>query len=553
MEMPQLELTPPAKSRLASRLEIFKNYFDENKQIDVSAAWAVAIFLAIVLWRIFATIRLYDQGFNSVSADDFGRMIDAANWSKQPYGLWYGPWLPFHSYFFGSILRLHWDLLWMPRVIMVVLGICNLFVVYLLTLRLFRNRLAGLVAAFALSLNPAHLWLSSTPLTELITHALILLAILFLVIYIQDAKVIWVFFSAIVFAIATGFRFEAWLFTAIFSVIVTVFVGRRIIRKEQSLKQSLIPIISACLPWAFPLMWLLGNHIYTGDAFFFLSFVRDYKATHYGNNIIPEVYGELFLRLDPYLVRASAFAIAWATIIRGFSKGKLAYLLMAVVPASVFLWMGGGQSEPMGNYIRYYGPFLFYLYPYLGIFLIGLVSYVPFPKWLKYVIIVIVCLLSVSPQMKNADNYFIDPSAGGVKIGQRIEYFLDQMPKDKQSALVQREYWLYLAIQTGANDDGKLIFDTPLNKTTRDTTSLLLTQHEQWLACVEEFDVGLLVYRNEQAAALLSDSFGLFSVEDVNGYKFFLVPENFTEAHKTSSGITCPLVPELPFNLFEVN
>lgn len=533
--------------------QTFRPFFNEEKRLEVSAVWAGGLLFVVLVGRLYATYRLYGLGFNSISADEFGRMIDAANWAKQPYALWYGPWLPFHSYFFGMILRFHWDLLWLPRIVMILIGTINLITAYLITKVLFRNRLAAVVAAAALSLNPAHLWLSSTPLTEQLTHSIVMLALLCLILYLQKYKSVWAALSGLLFAIGNGFRFESWVFTALFSVILVLFTFKRVLKKEQTTRASIIPLAAACLPWAFPIMWLLGNHIFTGDAFFFLNFVRDYKQTHYGLSKIPTVYSDLFSRLDPFIYRLGGYGVLFSVILRRFRWDKIAYLLAAILPASALMWMAGGQNEPMGNYIRYFGPFLFYLYPYFGILLVGVVSCVSFPKWCKHTLLGASLLLISCYQAKNTANYYIDPAAQGVEVGLRVKQFLDENQSEHPSAIIQREYWSYLAIQTAANDDGFLTFDPAMDKQTRDSNSLLLSDPGKWETCVLELRPGLLVYKDKTLQEVLKERYGLLPFYEVNGYQFYSIPDDPTLLFDAWTGETCPLRPDLPFDIFEAN
>ena len=183
---------------------------------DVSKSWAVCLLVMVVLLRIFMTLRLYRDGFESISADDFGRMVEAAKWAKEPRILWYGPWLPFHSYFFGTLLRIYWDLLWLPRFVTIIFGISTIIIMYCLAKTLFGNRVMAIIAALLMSLNPTHLWLSLTPLTELYCHGLVMLAVLFFILYLQTNKQIWIWFTGVCLAIANGFRFESWVYSAFF-------------------------------------------------------------------------------------------------------------------------------------------------------------------------------------------------------------------------------------------------------------------------------------------------------------------------------------------------
>lgn len=547
-----MELSQNSINEKSAERGFLKAFFAERYPLELSPIWAGILLGLILILRLFLTKWLYNLGFESISADEFGRMIDAANWAKDPYALWYGPWLPFHTYFFGLLLKFRWDLLWMPRIVVMLIGALNLIVVYWITKQLFNNRLAGVISAFLLSLNPAHLWLSATPLTELISHALNLNAILFMVLFFKEEKDKWIILAGITFFLANGFRFESWLFTAIFSVATVIFMMVKVLKKEYSLKDCLFPILFACLPWLFPIMWIAGNKIITGDAFFFLDFVREYKSTHYGPTIVPEIYDRLFLRLDPILYAIGGLAVLWTSLVKGLKREKIVYLSMVIIPATLLMWMSGGQKEPMGNTIRYFGPFLFYVYPYLGYVIVWILSSFNFSKRFRYTFLAIGLIPVVILQMQNASKYYLEPAGEGVSVGVELRVAVKQKGLAEQYVLVQREFWKYLAIQVGANDDGFLIFESPLDKVTRDTSPLLNNDPEAWLSCINKYKISLLVYRYPESIARLEE-YGLEPFNKVNDYQFYLIDKDFLMDHQVDPEVYCPLSPELPFDIFEVN
>src|SRR5262245_39883947 len=106
-------------------------------QIGQKPLWACVFLIAL---REVLQVALYQAGFLALTADEFGRTILAARWSKAPYLAWYGPWLPFHMYFFGLALRLAPDLLWTPRLIVIMFGALSICCMYILAAHLFQNR-----------------------------------------------------------------------------------------------------------------------------------------------------------------------------------------------------------------------------------------------------------------------------------------------------------------------------------------------------------------------------------------------------------------------------
>src|SRR4030065_154798 len=74
----------------------------------------------------------------------------------------------------------------------------------------FGRRKAGLISALLLSVNPAHIWLSGAPLTEMPNAMLVLAAIYAFSLYLKSSKRSCLFTAACILAVANGFRFGAW-------------------------------------------------------------------------------------------------------------------------------------------------------------------------------------------------------------------------------------------------------------------------------------------------------------------------------------------------------
>ncbi len=82
--------------------------------------------VSLVSGRLFLQVMLYRFGFMSLSADEFGRTVLAARWARDPHAVWSGVWLPFHMYLFGAALRLKWEMLYVPRIIVTVFGFISM-------------------------------------------------------------------------------------------------------------------------------------------------------------------------------------------------------------------------------------------------------------------------------------------------------------------------------------------------------------------------------------------------------------------------------------------
>jgi len=188
------------------------------------------VLVLILIGRLALHVLLYRSGFMALTADDFGRIVVAGQWAQQPHAIWQGPWLPLHTYVFGSLLRLDWDLLYLPRVISIGVGLGAIVLMYQLAARLFGRPLIGLLSAFLLAVNPVHLWLSSTPLTEGPYILLVLGAMSSMALDLEEHKPNRLYLSAVLLAFAGGIRFEGWLVSAAFSIWV---LGRTLLLRRR--------------------------------------------------------------------------------------------------------------------------------------------------------------------------------------------------------------------------------------------------------------------------------------------------------------------------------
>jgi len=327
--------------------------------------------ILLLIARLGLQVLLYRSGFRALTADEFGRMVLAAKWAQGPHMVWHGVWLPFHMYMFGTLLWLKWDLLHVPRAIVVLLGLISIVLMYQLASKLFESRKIGLVSAILLAVNPVHTWLSSTPLTEMLNTSLVLAFILNITQYLRSKKQLCLYVSAFMLALANGVRYESWMYSIVFSLYL---IGDGVLqfwRKNPNIKQSLTFIATAFVPWMFPVAWIFGNYIETGDPLYFATETELYKLTQYGANSSYNSYLQTFLKIDPYATVLSVVGLVACLLSHRKSSAVKWYVAIAFIPFFLFAYLHEGQIEPLGNYLRYLAPFIFITYPAVA-FLIDL-------------------------------------------------------------------------------------------------------------------------------------------------------------------------------------
>jgi hypothetical protein len=497
--------------------------------------------ILLLLFRLFTQLALYRAGFISLTADEFGRTIVAAAWSKHPVMVWNGVWLPFHTYLFGTALLIKWELLWMPRLVTILIGCVSIVLMYFLASSLFESQAAGLISAFLLSVNPAHIWLSATPLTEMPNATLVLAATWSFGVYLKNSKRVWLFIAAGALALANGFRFESWLISALFTLIVLSKGFLWVIRRKNQPGETLFLVIAACIPWVFPLGWMIGNYIETQNPFYFTEAIRAYKLQWYGQDVSYRKYVETFLRMDPYLAILGILGILVCLLLNKRSKAIQWYVAATAIPLAVYILLSGGQVEPPGNYIRYLAPFAFLFYPSLGYLLIVVSTKVTQCDRLKLGLVLFLGLAAIT-QIQAAFRFKNDPAADGLAVGLAIREMREGTPEiSDRPVLIELSYWQYLAIHTGANDIDRIVYDRVLDPGSRASQSLLLTDEELFQSCLRLYNVSTIVVKDPRLRSVVESGLQLQPAQEVNGYAFYPIDTGALNDVPADQAPTCPL------------
>jgi len=327
-----------------------------------------AALIAILALRLFLHRELYRSGFEAFDGDEFLRIAKAAWWTRDP-GVFLDRdqrinWLPLPVYLTGIALRIHWNLLFVPRGLNLAWGIASLALMYFLAKALFGSSRIGLISALLLSVNPAHVWLSSTALSEIPYSALLLAFLLCFTLHRQGKGPLALALASLSLALANATRYEGWAVSGLFSAFLIAGVAGRTIRRGSSALRSAGELIAAAVPWIFPVAWLVFNHRLAGDAFSFLSTIQA-GARPPDPNAGPSFrpFGEAALAIDPALAALAAPAWVFAVLRRREKQATLCYAAFLFLPLAAFLLLQGGVMNSPTVYIRYLASFFFIAYP----------------------------------------------------------------------------------------------------------------------------------------------------------------------------------------------
>jgi hypothetical protein len=230
--------------------------------------------LAMVFATVVLQLVLYLLGYTAFSADDFGRPLSAAFWlryRKFDLGMdgWLGlagsGWLPFSDYVFAAGLALHRDLFITPRLVNLLVSSLAVVSAYGLGRELF-GRTVGLATAFLFTFQPWHVWLGMSGMSsDLPSVALIPLFGMFLIRWLRTDAPRALVAAAAMLALASGFRYENWLFCIVLSGLV-VATGVERWRQGRLSRAWVVPAVWALvIANGFPVLWMASSYVVFGD------------------------------------------------------------------------------------------------------------------------------------------------------------------------------------------------------------------------------------------------------------------------------------------------
>jgi hypothetical protein len=501
-----------------------------------------AILLALVLLllcRGFIQFGLYRAGYISLTADEFSRTVLAARWMEHPSWIWVGAWLPLHIYMLGTALFLGGDLLWAPRLLTLFSGAASILLMYRLASSLFDSPKVGLLSAFILSLNPAHVWLAGTPLSEAPNAMFLLAAIWMFSLYLKNTRQAFLFTAACCLALANGLRFESWLISILFSLVVLGECVLERLRRCAPARRLIQLISAAAIPWIFPAGWLIGNYIETRNPFYSLQAIKAYKFQWYAHNTAYGTYIETFLRIDPYLTVLGMLGIVVCLLRYKKSKPVRWYAAAATIPLAVNILLQGGQVEPPGNYIRYLALFTFLLVPAFG-YLVAASAQGISPKAYKIGLVLFLGLVGFT-QIRTTFRFSNDPSADGLAVGLAIRELRAQNPAiADRPVIIELAYWQYLAIVVGANDMEGVLYDRVKGTVAAQNQSLLLTDASLFQSCLGAYHASYVIVKDPPLREAVESKLKLQPAMEVNGYTFYPTDDNLSTLTE-SSPRDCPL------------
>jgi len=298
-------------------------------------------FFTGILFFFFVSIAIHVfllfDGFYGISADESGRIHDTIQWLSTGKSM-SDVWLPGYRIVLGFALKVYYNLFVTPRILSFIFSILTFFGTVWFAHELFKDRRTTLITAALISVFPQKVILGVVPLTEILFISLIVFACVFTVSWISKESFSSLIFASIFFAAASTFRYEGWIFSAIFFLLIVLFYYKNFSASRWGI---IVLLIVGCIIASFPVYWMIDNmHNYHNPFYFtrsekslqssdrqsFLSFIKNNPLCRFvfHNAITFNIIG--LFTFFPYFVRSKESMIK--------SLLSISLLLFSVIPSS---------------------------------------------------------------------------------------------------------------------------------------------------------------------------------------------------------------------------
>ena len=212
--------------------------------------WLIVIGLAV---RLLALPFVHTD-----DADAVTRLFMAYRWLQDPHWIVSDVWLPLHLYMNAFIIRLSGgDMIYAPKLVNILFAVATVIPLYKFTENEFKTRDGAFFVSLTYLFVPVVLRnsfyaLSGTPYAFFVAMAMYLLS--------QGKKlgrpVKYGILAGLTMTIAGGFRYEAWLLIAVFTLILLL------------QKQWKMMVVFWVFAMIFPAIWMAGSYMEHGDLFY---------------------------------------------------------------------------------------------------------------------------------------------------------------------------------------------------------------------------------------------------------------------------------------------
>jgi len=298
----------------------------------------VALALVVRLVSLLGTIDEPGDGPTRASA--------AYEWAQNPALVTHGFWPPGFLYLSGLATMLFPRPLYTARLVNLLLGTATVPLAFLAVRRIYGSSI-GFTTAFIVALMPLHVHLSASSLTEASALFELLAGLYALQISTAargPAQFVYLAISGVFLSLASMTRYEIWLLLPLLT-----FYHWQVTRRRN------VTTLFAVALAAFPVAWMVGNHVVEGNALLGLAFaVAEQSGSGRGElpGAIATIVRHFVAALGPLfpvaLVLGVAFEIA-LVVRRDASAARVLWLAIVLLINGALLVFGLTRGESLWN------------------------------------------------------------------------------------------------------------------------------------------------------------------------------------------------------------
>lgn len=217
----------------------------------------------LILLKLSVQFLLLGSGFKWISGDDYSRTVISYQWLEHPK-IFSGIWLSLHFWINGFFMLFIHDLFTAATTVNVIFSTATLIYFFKLTEDVFDRKTAFWSSVIFSVLN-FQVWLSTSGLPESIYFFFVIGGIYYFIKYQQERKLFFVFLGGAFFSMSNLLRYEGWLFSVLFILLI----ASDFLRTKKITKDYLLSVLVSMISVTTIIWWLMQNYFDFKDPLFF--------------------------------------------------------------------------------------------------------------------------------------------------------------------------------------------------------------------------------------------------------------------------------------------
>ena len=491
--------------------------------------------IALILVKLVLQLYLYSIGFLSVSADEYSRGITAARWALDgtiPTAIYMSNWLPFETYLNGLALMVWDNVIWTPRITVLIFS-CFLLVYFVKIVQYLFGRLTvTILAGLLLVFNPWFIWLSGTPMLDIYYMAPCVAGLYYILKWISGRRGLHLVIAGLLFFFSTGFHSQSWIFVNVVNLCLCFFAWRMLRQKDYGALVKLVGFF--ILSNMFILIYIPSEYLATGQWFAMFrghaEFTKGfYNGYHIGTLQKLAYYPKLIASTGNVLWIFLPIGLYW---LGGQKRKEITLFPFAVglgtlIFYSAFNVLSVPAAAAPG---RYSLPFSILFFPYSALGIVVLFKHSGYFTDVRIrravAAVLVLCILGLN--FMKARDFEVKSAKAAVSVGR---YLKESMEKDgsdpKKTVMVELSYWDYLYVELAARHFDRVRYDRKeSNEFTGIPSDLISMGDDDILRYMKSGDTKLIAVKDEAIKKRLDGVAFMHKIIDLDGWVVYDIDLN---------------------------